>query len=185
MRAILGTFGEPTRLGLRLFSHCAGLFSPESGFKLHARAYHGAAQLLRNAVTGEMKLYFKSPIFSAMGQASAALLADSLGLFCKVYVIAFRIPHDIFSGPEGVEFFYELRCLIELVAVCNVGEVAVSELLEYRIRQWRVLSLFFQSVKIGRFVECVCVERHNWMNIYWDFALGDGPEAAFFLGAES
>jgi len=41
-------FVEPTRLGLRLFCHCAGLFSPKSGFKLHARAYHSAAQLLRN-----------------------------------------------------------------------------------------------------------------------------------------
>jgi len=39
---------------------------------------------------------------------------------CKVYVIAFRIPHYVSSGPVGAEVRYEVYGLFKLVAGCYV-----------------------------------------------------------------
>ncbi len=54
-------------------------------------------------------------------------------LFRKVYVVSFRIPHYIFSGPVCVECFHELHSLFQLVTGCYVYEFAVFSSLEHGI----------------------------------------------------
>ena len=54
-------------------------------------------------------------------------------LFCKVYIVSFRIPHHIFSGPVGAECFHELHGLFKLFAGCYVYEFAIHKLPEHAI----------------------------------------------------
>ena len=51
--------------------------------------------------------------------------------FAKIYVVSFRIPHHVLSGPMSVERFHELHGLFKLVPKCYVEEFAVLKLLEH------------------------------------------------------
>lgn len=63
-------------------------------------------------------------------------------LFCEVYVVSFRIPHYIFSGPVGIECFHELHNLFKLVPRRYVYEFAVFKLLEDAIHGTSSTFLF-------------------------------------------
>jgi hypothetical protein len=54
-------------------------------------------------------------------------------LFIKVYVVAFRIPHNVFVGPVGVEFQYELCGLLKFFAGCYEKKFAITKVNKHGI----------------------------------------------------
>jgi hypothetical protein len=42
-------------------------------------------------------------------------------------IVAFRIPHNIFMGPVGLEFLRELHGLCKIVAKCYVWEFSITK----------------------------------------------------------
>jgi hypothetical protein len=62
-------------------------------------------------------------------------------LFRAIHSFPVRIPHIVFSRPESLEFFYELKSLLAVLARCNVHEFTVLKLPEHAIHDSRTLLL--------------------------------------------
>ena len=73
-------------------------------------------------------------------------------LFRAIDGVPFRIPHFIFSGPESLEFFCELKSLFRILARCNVHEFAVLKLPQHAIHGTRP-SFLLADLPMG-FLRC-------------------------------
>jgi hypothetical protein len=54
-------------------------------------------------------------------------------LFLKAYVVAFRIPHNIFQGKVCVEFLYELSSFLQFFEGYYEKKIAITEFRKHTI----------------------------------------------------